>query len=192
MPDPITLTLGTVALTEGVKFLYGQAGELIKHWREHRDTASKEGAETLATASAQVTLPTDVFEGNLTSPQIHHDALTKLAEPMIDIKAALSSYAEGDKDVDPANQELLAKVNALRDILEAVYQQRLTFKGEARPASGPIVGGHIDVDTVKQGVVGGVVAKTVSGSASLHGTANAKLVEGGTVGGTVIDEIRGG
>ena len=40
MADPITLTLvGTVVLTEGIKFLYGQAGELIKRWRERKDAA---------------------------------------------------------------------------------------------------------------------------------------------------------
>jgi hypothetical protein len=40
MPEPVTITLavvGTAALKEGVKFLYGQAGELLKRWREKRE-----------------------------------------------------------------------------------------------------------------------------------------------------------
>jgi hypothetical protein len=41
VPDPITLAaLGAVALSEGVKFLYGQAGELLKRRREQRASAA--------------------------------------------------------------------------------------------------------------------------------------------------------
>jgi len=49
MPDPVTLSLAAVsslALTEGVKFFYAQAGELLKWWRDRRD------ANTVAPASA--------------------------------------------------------------------------------------------------------------------------------------------
>ena len=38
MTDPITLgAIGAIALTEGVKFLYTQAGALIESWRKRRD-----------------------------------------------------------------------------------------------------------------------------------------------------------
>ena len=38
MVDPLTLsTIGAVALTEGIKFLYEQAGEVLKRWRERKD-----------------------------------------------------------------------------------------------------------------------------------------------------------
>jgi len=40
MIDPLTISaIGAVAITEGIKFLYGQAGELLKRWRERKDAA---------------------------------------------------------------------------------------------------------------------------------------------------------
>jgi hypothetical protein len=45
MPEPVTLTaasIGAVALTEGIKFLYGQAGELLKRWRERKEQTGPE------------------------------------------------------------------------------------------------------------------------------------------------------
>ena len=37
MADPFTLgAVGAVVLTEGIKFLYGQAGEALKRWRERK------------------------------------------------------------------------------------------------------------------------------------------------------------
>ena len=37
MPDPVTFsTLGGLAASEGINFLYGQAAELLKAWRERR------------------------------------------------------------------------------------------------------------------------------------------------------------
>lgn len=83
MPEPVTITLaavGTVALTEGVKFLYGQAAELLKRWRERRDAAKTTPSKTVE--PAVVELPADVFEGQLSAPQIHYDKLTKV-EPRL-------------------------------------------------------------------------------------------------------------
>ena len=40
MSDPVTITaagVGMAAISEGIKFLYGQAAELLKRWRERRD-----------------------------------------------------------------------------------------------------------------------------------------------------------
>ncbi|HWN63992.1 MAG TPA: hypothetical protein VNO25_25340, partial [Streptosporangiaceae bacterium] len=37
MPDPVMLSsLGGLAASQGIKFLYGQAAELLKAWRERR------------------------------------------------------------------------------------------------------------------------------------------------------------
>jgi len=45
MSDPDTLSaavIGSAALTEGIKFLYRQAGEILKRWRERRDKPREE------------------------------------------------------------------------------------------------------------------------------------------------------
>jgi hypothetical protein len=75
MPEPVTITLavvGTVALKEGVKFLYGQAGELLKRWREKREAVETPPLQT--SERAVLELPTDIFEGPLDAPQIHYDS----------------------------------------------------------------------------------------------------------------------
>ena len=48
MPDPVTLAaVGGFALTEGIKFLYGQAGEALKHWQERKKAKAAAAAEAV-------------------------------------------------------------------------------------------------------------------------------------------------
>ena len=166
MAEPITLAaVGAIVLTEGIKFLYNQCGEVLKHWRDRRDAAKKADAanqkieQPKPIEPVNITLP-DAFVGQLASPQIHYDAVEELEEQMRDLRKELSSYTDGTDLIDTSDEELLKKTDALRRILEAVYQQRLTFKGEQRPSSGPLVEGHIDVETVK-GYVAAVRAKRI-------------------------------
>ena len=45
MSEPLTLTgVGVVVLTEGIKFLYAQAGESLKRWRERNRDAKTAAA----------------------------------------------------------------------------------------------------------------------------------------------------
>jgi hypothetical protein len=189
MLDPITLSaIGTVALTEGIKFLYGQAGEVLKRWRERKDAAKDTTANLSKEEPIAVTLP-PVFEGQLTNTQIHFDRVEKLEKQLREIKKDLSEYADGSEEVDSTNKALLEQIDALRQLLEAVYQQRITFKGEQRPPSGPVIEGHIDVQEV-EGRVGGVLVKTIGGSAQVKGDAKVGTVKkGGEAGGVVSDTI---
>ena len=53
MPETITLAmLGAAALTQGVNFLYGQAGELLKRRRDRREKAAALDAELAAVERA--------------------------------------------------------------------------------------------------------------------------------------------
>ena len=51
--DPFTLAaVGAVAITEGIKFLYGQAGEVLKRWRERKAAGKRQrGAGRRPTAA---------------------------------------------------------------------------------------------------------------------------------------------
>lgn len=196
MPEPITLAVvGTIALTEGIKFLYNQAGEVLKRRRERRDVAAKAKAEAEAKEAAQppsepvnVKLPEAAFEGQLVSPKINFDAAEKLAEPIAELRKELSGYADGTEEVNTSDEKLLQNIDALRQALEAVYQQRLTFKGEQREASGPTVEGRIDVETVK-GYVAAVRAKNVY-AGDIRADIKSKLVEsGGSVVGVEIENL---
>ena len=163
MTDPLTLTvLGTTVLTEGIKFLYSQAGEILKRWRERRDEVQKAATQLAQTEPVEVQLPSSVFEGQLFAPQVHFDKVQQLEEQIRVLRKDLSDYADGIEKVDVRDKDLLQTIDALRQVLEAVYQQRLTFKGEQRLSSGPVVEGQIDVQQVA-GYAAAVRAKNVTG-----------------------------
>jgi hypothetical protein len=177
MLDPLTLSaMGAVAITEGIKFLYGQAGEILKHWRERKDAAKDASIQLNKTEPIDVKLP-PVFEGQLSVPQIHFDAVERVEEQLRRLRKDLSDYADGIELVDAKDTSLLQRIDALRQLLEAVYQQRITFKGEQRPPSGPVVEGRIDVEEVA-GYAAAVRARQIVGG-TVRADAKAKHVEPG-------------
>lgn len=188
MVEPITLAMvGTVALTEGIKFLYTQAGEVLKRWRERREAAESGAASSDDTAQIDIELP-DAFEGQLSEPKIHFDVLERLEEDLRETRRSLSDYADDIEKVNKNDEDLLVKTDALRRLLEATLQERITFKGEQRPPSGPIVQGRIDVDEVA-GYAAAVRTKRIT-SGHVKGEAKAKRVEGEFIG-IDADEIGG-
>jgi hypothetical protein len=180
MVEPITLAaVGSVAITEGIKFLYNQGGELLKRWRARSDKrAESETAQAPAEEPVQLNLPA-AFEGDSREAKIHFEALDQVEEQLRGIRKDLSEYAEGIEPVDSKDEDLLKKVDALRQLIEAVYQQRLTFKGEQR-GLGPTVEGNIDVKRVV-GYSAAVRAGQVR-SGVVTGNAKADQVDGTLVG----------
>jgi len=173
MADPLTLTaVGAVVLTEGIKFLYQQAGEVLKRWRERKDAG-----KSATTEPAQVELPPAAFEGQLEQPQVNLEAVERLEQDLRDLRAAVADYAQGIDNVDPRNEQLLQTTDALRHAMEAVYGQRITFLGEPRTASGPSVTGEANVDEVLSYVAGLRASKILGGSVT--GRVTAKRVEAG-------------
>jgi hypothetical protein len=132
MVDPLSLAaLSAVALTEGVKFLYGQATELLKRRRERRDAAKKDEA-----AAALPTAPEGLLDGALTVgedvPVADADA-----DRLKALRSQLTDYMDGIEPVREDDAGLLEAADALRGLLEAVYGQRITFAGEpGRPPTG--------------------------------------------------------
>jgi hypothetical protein len=164
--DPLTLSvLGGAVLTQGVTFLYTQAGELLRSRRERRE------------ARARPPEP-GVLAGELAPLEADSGVLDEVAGEMTRLCRELSGYAGGIEEITPADRELLVRVEALRGLLEAVYGQRLTFDGEEREPSGPVVEGSIDVRTVLGRAVA-VRAGEVSGAAHVRGEGRADRVEAG-------------
>ena len=93
------------------------------------------------------------------------------------ISQRLGNYANGLEEVDPTDGDLLRATDALRRVIDAIYQQRITFKGEERPLSGPLVDGRVDVEEVA-GYVAGVRAETIEGG-RVTGEVIADRVESG-------------
>jgi hypothetical protein len=152
--EPISLVLGTVALTEGVKFLYGQAGEVLRRWRE-RKAGRADGDEP-------VPLDSSLLAGELEPARVDYQTVERLEGELRQLAGRLGNYANGLEEIEPKDTEALEAADALRRALEVVYRQRITFRGEDRPPSGPVVIGRAEVDRVI-GDVAGVRARVVRG-----------------------------
>jgi hypothetical protein len=188
VPEPLTLAaLGGLALSEGIKFLYKQAGEALKQWRAHREQNKAAGAPQ----SPSVVAPEAavVLDGKFQPVRMDTSALERFEAPIRDLRGQLSGYADETDPVVEGDGPLLERADALRQMLEAVYGQRITFKGEDRAPSGTAVSGEIDVDQL-EGYAAAVRAKRIEGGTTT-GVANARVVgEKGTLIGVDVDEIR--
>jgi hypothetical protein len=134
--DPLSVTvLGAAALTQGIAFLYGQVGDLLRRRRDRR-----EQADAVAAGSAVEIPPAgesgEVLAGALTPGPVDEQALERHADQLARLRGLLSPYREGDLPVEPGDAQLLERVEAVRGLLEQVYRQHITFRGESRPASG--------------------------------------------------------
>jgi hypothetical protein len=188
MLEPITLSaLGAVTLTEGIKFLYGQAGEVLKRWRERKDAAHDSALQPQSAEPVEIRLPV-VFAGQLSTPQVHFDVVERLGKQLQEVRHDLSDYAEGIEKVDMSNDNLLRRIDVLRQLLEAVYQQRLTFRGERRPASGPAVKGSINVGTVA-GYAAAVRAKDIKSGEVIAEVESDRVEPGGQLTAIDVDTI---
>jgi hypothetical protein len=172
MSESLTLGLVEVEMVkEAIKFLYGQAGEAIKRWREHRAASSP-----AAQVPADKPLPA-IFEAQGEKPLIHLATVGKLETDLKQIRSDLADYADDTEEVTPENPHLLEEIDALRRMLEAIYQQPLTFRGEQRPASEGVVEGRVNVEMVA-GYVAGVRARSAQ-AGFIRGTVEAKNVAAG-------------
>lgn len=158
MADPLTLTvLGGVVATEGIKFLYGQATELLKAWRERRRKV--EAGEALPSQLTVPVLANEVLDGQPAEPVADATVLDRQSKSLVQLIGALSPYAQGQADIDLADEELAEQAGRLRALLEATYGQRFTFRGEQRDPTGTrvtvsqvlgevegsVVGAHADI-----------------------------------------------
>jgi hypothetical protein len=178
MPEPISVVLGTLGLTEGVKFLYSQAAELLKRWRERRDKAAAAGAAPPQTEPVTLALPPSLFDGQLTAPQVHHDQLAALQPRLMELLRELAVYQADPGAIRTGDENLGKTLDDLRRVLEVVYQQPLRFKGESARAD-PFVQGEVQIThalgTVTGAEVGTLHQGTVQGTA-IVGTAEAAVV----------------
>jgi hypothetical protein len=193
MPEPVTtITLaavGMAAITEGIKFLYGQASELLKWRREKRKAA--EGAQAAPSPQPTLMPRPDVFEPGPAQPSVDEGTLERFAKPMGELCKELYDIVAGYTEVDPGDAALLTRVDALRKALEVVTGQPLTFRGETHPDEGPVIRGEVHVNQVL-GYAAGVAAGTITGKVTVEGKVVADEVgSGATAIGTKADTITG-
>jgi hypothetical protein len=172
--------VGTVALTEGVKFLYTQAGELIKWWRTRKQGKQEESAPQHESAKVEVTPPASIMGGHFTA-EVDVAALGRLEGDLRALRASLGEFAHDVDQIDPQDGEVFQHIDALRQSLEIIYGTRLTFEGEQRDSTQPIIRSAVEVERVA-GYVAGVRARNIRA-----GQINSKMKIGDvTEGGEVV------
>lgn len=140
MVDPLSLTvLGGVAAAEGIKFLYGQAAELIKAWNSRRAQDKDEAIDVPI-------IPADMLDRPPAAAKVDTGVLEAQQGTLVRLSGSLSGYALGLVPVTVQNDDLAADAGQLRAILEAIYGQRFTFRGEQRAPTGTRV-------TIEQSIV---------------------------------------
>jgi hypothetical protein len=197
MPNPETTTLIAVVspyaltfFTEIVKFLTGQATEVLRERRERSKAAEDRSSHALTVVTPTPPRP-DIFDGNINPLTPDFEALEPVVDLVNDLRKDIGDYVQGIRDIDPEDPELLAKCEALRQLLELVYSQRITFKGEQREASQPLVRGSIDVNEVV-GYAAAVRVRLVTGGTVIGHATVERVSEGGRLVATEVDTIKTG
>ncbi|WP_189715918.1 hypothetical protein [Streptomyces phaeofaciens] len=156
----------TTALTEGVRFLYQQAQELISARRARKAT------------EATRTPPEGVFLGEVRVVPDDPSVLDDYADTFDQLLSTESLVLlQSGHTVDPADEDQMLAAARLRALLENVTGRRITFVGEPdRPPSGtPFVRGEAEADIVR-GEQAGVRADEIGDGARVTGRSTAKEV----------------
>ncbi|MEO6550841.1 MAG: hypothetical protein ABIN94_22755 [Ferruginibacter sp.] len=176
MADTITLAvLGGTVLTEGIKFLYGQASDIIKRWKDRKvdkTTDRKEGIA--AVTSVEMTLPS-VFGGQLNKPSIDFDMVEALAPSIETLREALTEHANSAETLNVKDTKLLSNIDSLRNILEQIFHQHISFIGESRPATGSVIVSGAVTATHTSGLATGVEADSIQ-SGTVEGKVEAGVI----------------
>jgi hypothetical protein len=179
--EPFTVgALGALTAAEAVKFLFGQATEVIGRWRDRRADRTVSATVEVAEADAAA------VESPPSSLVIDFAAVDRLHEDIAALAEALADYASGQREVPVGDPHVAEVADALRRALEVVYDRDITLAGEDRGGRGPAVHGRADAETVS-GSIAGVRAKLVR-SGTVHGVARATDVSG-TLSGVDADTI---
>src|SRR5260370_39043242 len=105
MPDPVTVSaLGGLAASEGIKFLYGQAAELLKAWRERRGRVAA-GEEP----PAQLTVPigaSEVRDATPAVPVVDVAVLDRENAALVRLTDRLGTSAEALAELGPDGAQL--------------------------------------------------------------------------------------
>lgn len=160
MADPATLTLatlGTTVVVEGVKFLYGQAGELLKRFYDREQQRSAGEGAPIAVSEK---LP-EQLDGGMISAEIAPATLAASVDRLDDVRSKLLKYLDGSRPFDLQNDQLLTHADELRNLLGELLRRPIYFQGERQPApQRTMVQGEAKAEEVS-GKLTGVQAGTI-------------------------------
>jgi hypothetical protein len=153
MIEPFSLgALGAIALTDGIKFLYAQAGEILKRRRER--TATPVPAPGLLEGEL-APLQLDLTEGDERTAELRH------------LRRRLTDIADDIEPAEETDAEVVRATLALREAIESIVGQRITFRGEQREPTGTTITGIVRAREIDGRAAGIDHAGTPTGN--LHG-----------------------
>ena len=165
MSDPLSLSvIGAAVAVEGVKFLYRQADALLEAWKVRR----RRGAEVGAGEVLDVPLePSAALAATPNGGGADAARVQAAADQLEDLATALFPYAVDGRPVRLDDSELARNAGLLRELLEAVYGQPLTFTGEQRERTGADVEVRQILDRVRDSTVTGIREAAVGDGSSV-------------------------
>lgn len=130
MSDPVSLAaIGAPIVAEGVKFLYRQAHALLRAWNQRRlngtDIAEGEVLDVALTPSPA--LANQPAAGGADASRV-----AQAGEQLQALATALAPFAEEWQPLPDEGRTLPPAATNLRELLEAIYRQPLSFQGEQR------------------------------------------------------------
>ncbi len=173
--EPISLaagTLGATFLAEGVKFLWHQAGEIIKRYHEKKQIGKGE-IEINNQALATIDDPVPEFIALSPVRSINYSLVEKRLDELKNLRRELSIYALGDEEINPKDENMLDYVDQLQQMLSEIFaedvdvpqirvQQFLENIGKEADVKGveahTMVKGAVDVDQRAKNVEGKLTA----------------------------------
>jgi len=188
--EPFSLAaVGGLAITEGIKFLYGQVGELLKRRRDRAAAAEAASDARTDEVPVETALP-GALGGGVLRGTVAVAFLDENQERLAQLRSALANYADDTLAVETPNRELVATVTELRGLLESALGQRLTFVGEPdrEPSGTPVVRGRVHADQTVDATVIGLEADSVSGGV-VEGIAEVGIAHGGSITGAKLGSI---
>ena len=143
-------TVESATLTQGVAFLYAQAGELLRRRREKRDrdaalreqrvagqqaAALAEPPRTELNSLPPLDLPDRIFKAEGSGPATATwEKLDRFAGSLLQARRDVDDYVVGMAELGGDTLAGLQAANRLRCMLEEIYGAAVTFRGEQREA----------------------------------------------------------
>jgi hypothetical protein len=131
--DPLSFpVLAGAALNQAFGFLFGRLTHLLNRRNEQR--SEHEVAET-----------PPVLEGQLGPLVPHEETVAAHLPELRTLAAILGVYEQYPERLDSHNTTLRQHLSRLRNLLEEIYGQHITFRGEPREPSGVLVEQRMDL-----------------------------------------------
>ncbi|MGA8047650.1 MAG: serine protease [Dermatophilaceae bacterium] len=166
MSDPLSLSvIGAAVAVEGVKFLYRQADALLEAWKVRRRRGAEVGAGEVLDVPVE---PTAALSAAPNEDGADAARVKAAAEQLEELATALFPYAVDGRPLRLDDSELAQKAGLLRELLEAVYGQPLTFKGEQRERTGADVEVEQILTRLRDSTVTGIGEAAVGDGSSVN------------------------